>query len=353
MLTENLNKNQATILEIVRMSTEDGPGIRTTVFLKGCTLKCAWCHNPESISIKPQLQWVGSRCIGCKTCLSVCKENALTLTETGMLIDRARCTGCGDCAMECPGTALELLGKIWSLDDLVEEVIKDRAYFKTSDGGITISGGEPTMQAGFAGAFLKSLRQKGLHTALDTCGQCSRDALDQTLPYAAMVLFDMKLIDPKAHKEFTGHDNKRILDNLLYVADYIRSHVYPNTLWIRTPLIPNATATPENINGIGQFIAKNLFDVVDRWELCAFNNLCRDKYLRLDQKWTFHDAQLLTKDDMDALTKTAKSSGVDRKIVFPTGSTRMESSETEEKQEIQQKVGGLNVNFCSCRPKLT
>ena len=319
--------NIATILEIVRMSTEDGPGIRTTVFFKGCTLKCAWCHNPESISAKPQLQWVGSRCIGCKTCMEVCPENALTLTETGMQIDRNRCIACGECAAECPGTALELLGKNWQLDDLVDEVIKDRAYFETSQGGITISGGEPTMQAGFAGAFLKSLRQKGLHTALDTCGQCSRDALDQTLPYAAMVLFDMKLIDPKAHKKFTGHDNKRILDNLLYVADYIRSHVYPNELWIRTPMIPDATAVFENLSGIGRFIAKNLSDVVRRWELCAFNNLCRDKYLRLGQKWAFHDTELLTKDDMDALTANAKSSGVDPKIVFPTGLTRLKTKD--------------------------
>ncbi len=328
------DKNQATILEIVRMSTEDGPGIRTTVFFKGCTLACAWCHNPESISIKPQVCWVASRCIGCKTCLDVCKENALTLTETGMRIDRNRCTGCGECAAHCPGTAMELMGKIWQLADLVEEVVKDRAYFETSGGGITLSGGEPTMQAGFTGAFLKSLREKGLHTALDTCGQCSRSALEQALSYAAMVLFDMKLIDPAAHKQFAGHDNKRILDNLLYAADYIRAHVYPNTLWIRTPIIPNATATSENINGIGQFIAKNLSDVVDRWELCAFNNLCRDKYLRLDQKWIFHDAELLTKEAMAALTKTAKSSGVDPEIVFSTGSTRLQT------EEMKQEVGG-------------
>jgi pyruvate formate lyase activating enzyme len=317
--------NQATILEIVRMSTEDGPGIRTTVFFKGCPLKCAWCHNPESISMKPQLSWVGSRCIGCKTCLSVCKENALTLTEKGMQIDRTRCTGCGDCSEECPGTALELMGKQWQVDDLVAEVIKDRAYFETSNGGITISGGEPTSQAGFASQFLKMLRGKGLHTALDTCGQCSRDALDQVLPYAAMVLFDIKLIDQKAHKKFTGHDNQRILDNLLYVADYIRNHVYPVQMWIRTPIIPNATATHENIKGIGQFIAKHVGGVVSRWELCAFNNLCRDKYFRLDQPWVFEDESLLTQSFLDELTDTAKRSGVDPDIVFATGATRLET----------------------------
>ena len=318
-------KDNATILEIVRMSTEDGPGIRTTVFFKGCTLKCAWCHNPESIPIHPQLCWVGSRCIGCKTCLSVCREKALTLTETGMQIDRSRCTGCGDCSVECPGTALELMGSQWQLDDLVREVLTDRAYFETSDGGITISGGEPTMQAGFASQFLKILRQKGVHTALDTCGQCSRDALDQILPYAAMVLFDIKLIDAAAHKKFTGHDNTGILDNLLYVADFIRSHVYPAEMWIRTPVIPGATATHENLSGIGKFIASHLDDVVRRWELCAFNNLCRDKYLRLDQRWAFEDESLLGKSFLEELTDTAKNSGVDREVVFATGATRMET----------------------------
>jgi pyruvate formate lyase activating enzyme len=334
MQTQN-NKNQATILEIVRMSTEDGPGIRTTVFFKGCTLNCSWCHNPESISIHPQLCWVGNRCIGCKTCLSVCKENALTLTDTGMKIDRTLCTGCGDCSEECPGTALELMGKQWQMDDLVAEVVKDRAYFETSGGGITISGGEPTMQAGFASLFLKTLRGKGLHTALDTCGQCSRDALEQVLPYAAMVLFDIKLIDRQAHKKLTGHDNQRILDNLLYVADYIRSHVHPSEMWIRTPIIPGATATTENISGIGQFIASHLDGVVQRWELCAFNNLCQDKYHRLDQRWAFADENLLTQSFLDELANTAKQSGVNPDIVFATGATRLEVSETQEKQETQ------------------
>ncbi len=313
--------NSATILEIVRMSTEDGPGIRTTVFFKGCTLNCAWCHNPESISPKPQLQWVGSRCIGCKTCLSVCRENALTLTEAGMQIDRTRCTGCGDCAEECPGTALEMMGKIWPLDDLVAEVIKDRSYFETSGGGITLSGGEPAMQPAFAAFFLKALREKGLHTAVDTCGQCRRDALEIMLPYAAMVLFDIKLIDPEAHKKFTGHDNRRIIDNLLFAADYIRSHVHPSDMWIRTPIIPGATATPENIAGIGQFIAAHLNGAVSRWELCAFNNLCRDKYRRLDQPWVFEEENLLSKSFLEELADTAKRSGVDPDIVFATGAT--------------------------------
>jgi len=328
----NIDTHNATILEIVRMSTEDGPGIRTTVFFKGCTLSCDWCHNPESISLKPQLHWVGSRCIGCKTCLELCKEGALEMTDAGMKIARNKCIGCGDCAKECPGTALELMGQSWQLDDLVEEALKDRAYFETSSGGITISGGEPTLQAGFAGAFLKALRGKGIHTALDTCGQCSRQSLDHILPYAAMVLFDIKMIDPGNHKKYTGHDNKQILINLLVIAEYIKAHVYPNELWIRTPMIPNATATYDNIMGIGKFISENLPNVVKRWELCAFNNLCRDKYRRLDKPWAFHDTDLLTLSALSELEEIAKKSGVDPEMVFATGSTRMETTDHKEER---------------------
>jgi pyruvate formate lyase activating enzyme len=322
------------VLEIVRMSTEDGPGIRTTVFMKGCALKCAWCHNPESVSPHPQLCWLGNRCIGCKTCLSVCPEGALELSAAGMTIDRLRCTGCGRCADECPGTALELLGKIWRAEELVNELIKDRAYFETSGGGVTISGGDPTMQSEFAAAVLKGLREKGIHTAIDTCGYCSREALDRLLPYSAMVLYDIKLMDPEAHKKFTVFPNERILENLKYVADYMGSHVYPRHLWIRTPVIPGATAFHENIAGIGRWIAGNLKNMVSRWELCAFNNLCRDKYLRLDQEWTFHDAELLTDLFMEELAETARRSGVNPEMVVWSGSTRLKH------QNSFQEVGG-------------
>ncbi|MCP4664903.1 MAG: glycyl-radical enzyme activating protein [Deltaproteobacteria bacterium] len=313
----------ATVLEIQRMSTEDGPGIRTTVFFKGCSLQCRWCHNPESISRRPQVQWIGNRCIGCRTCLDACDKGAISVTPEAVSINRALCNGCGVCAEECPSTALELLGKKWALHALVEEVIKDRAYFEKSGGGVTLSGGEPTVQAKFAGALLKGLKRKGIQTAFDTCGLCTQEALDELLPFSNMVLYDIKDMDSERHKTFTGSGNDKILENLIYVSRYIRSHLHPRRLWVRTPIIPHATAREDNIRGIGHFISSHLGDTVSRWELCSFNNLCRDKYARLGLDWAFKDSELMDKRSMERLARVARDSGVDPDIVLWSGSTRI------------------------------
>jgi pyruvate formate lyase activating enzyme len=319
----------AVVLEIQRMSTEDGPGLRTTVFFKGCSLRCTWCHNPESLSPRPQLQWVDSRCIGCKLCLKTCPNGALTATANGITIDRARCVGCGMCTRECPSTALGLFGQTWTVDDLLAEVRKDQAFFEKSRGGVTASGGEATLQPAFVEAFFRGLRAAGVHTALDTCGQCAPSVLEQLLPYVDLLLFDLKEIDSARHREFTGSDNRRIFDNLQLVARWRTAHRVPSGLWIRTPIIPGATDRADNIRGLGQFIATHLRGLVDRWELCAFNNLCRDKYARLDVDWPFRDAELLTKDLMDQLAGIARRSGVDPAIVHWSGSTRLDESAAE------------------------
>jgi pyruvate formate lyase activating enzyme len=217
---------------------------------------------------------------------------------------------------------MELLGTDISVDALVKEVVKDRTYYETSGGGVTASGGEPLAQPDFVAAFLERLRAAGISTALDTCGQAPRRSLEKVLPHADLVMFDLKEIDPGKHRTFTGQGNERILDALRLVRDHISSQAPETRLWVRTPLIPGATATRENLLGLGTFIADNLGDLVERWELCAFNNLCRDKYRRLGMEWQFGETALLAAEDLHAFEEWARRSGVDPSIVLATGTTR-------------------------------
>jgi len=317
---------KGTILEIIRMSTEDGPGIRTTVFFKGCPLNCQWCHNPESISSKPQIQWIETSCIGCGICVETCPQKALAQDKAkGMTINRALCNGCGLCTEECPTTAMELLGKKWTVHDLANELVKDRVYFDQSGGGVTLSGGEAALQHDFCLALLKELRGRDIQTALDTCGQVSQTLLASLLPYVDLLLYDLKEIDPDRHKIFTGANNKKILANAVFAAHFKKNHPYPKTLWIRTPVIPGATDTVENIRGLGDFINNNLEGAVDRWELCAFNNLCRDKYKRLDMDWSFAQKDLPERAQMEELTRIAQSR-VSPSMVCWSGSKKLEKS---------------------------
>jgi len=313
------------VLNIQRMSTEDGPGLRTTVFLKGCSLACSWCHNPESIPNGPQATWHPSRCIGCRECADRCPEAAISYTADGVRIDRERCVGCGSCAEECPGAALEVLGQPWSVDALAQELARDRAYFEASDGGVSISGGEPMLQPRFVAGLLDRCRGLGLHVALDTSGQCGKAPLLDLARRANLLLYDLKAIDDAEHQHFTGRSNRRILDNLLALRDQLAASVHPPELWIRTPLIPGATATEDNLRGIGRFLLDHeLCARVTRWELCAFNNLCREQYRRLGRTWDFDEVELMSEGELERCAEWARSSGVDPAIVVPSGATRSE-----------------------------
>lgn len=343
----NHHIREGTVFEVQRMSTEDGPGIRTTVFMKGCTLRCRWCHNPESISPQPQVHWIGSRCIGCRSCIAVCPLGALLSGTEGISINRELCNGCGICAEACPSTAMELLGRKWTVDALIDELVKDRVYFEKSGGGITIGGGESTLQSFFVSSLLQKLKGKGIHTAIDTCGQTRKESLDAILPYTDLVLYDIKEIDPEKHKAFTGSTNERILNNLIYISEYMDDHVHPGEIWIRTPLIPNATAREDNIRGIGTFIATHLGDLVHRWELLSFNNLCRDKYLRLGLEWEFRESELLSKERMEELAAIAMNAVGHPEIVQWSGMTKLEVNGTSDKRGGEDQYSVKKSNSCS------
>lgn len=315
------------ILHLQRLSTEDGPGIRTTVFFKGCPLHCAWCHNPESISTRLQTQWFALRCLGCQTCVQACPNGCLMMSDNGLVIDRQRCQACGTCAEACPSAALEALGKTVTVDELVHELLKDRAYYEKSDGGVTLSGGEPTFQPDFTEALLQALKANGISTALDTCGLCTTHTLERLLPFVDLVLFDMKLYEGSQHEKFTGVSNERILENLLYIKDYIHHQERPINLWIRTPLIPGATTGAENLLGIGSYLAEHLDGTLSRWELCAFNNLCREQYKRLGLDWAYAQTPLMSAEELALCAQIAKSSGLRPELVLATGATRFIESE--------------------------
>ncbi|MBI9102105.1 MAG: glycyl-radical enzyme activating protein [Spirochaetales bacterium] len=273
------------------MSTEDGPGLRTTVFMKGCSLKCCWCHNPESIQPGIQVQWYGVKCIACGLCTEVCENNAINLTPRGVEIDREKCGSCTRCVETCPSGAMTQIGTYREPEELAMELLKDRVYFEKSGGGITISGGEPVLQSDFVLELLKCLKKERIHTALDTCGAAASSSLEKLLPFTDLVLFDLKHADNDQHKLLTGQGNIQILKNIDLAC---RSDA---EIWIRTPIIPGCTNSENNIYKLTLLIAdvnkKAKHRGILKWELLTFNNLCADKYKRLGLEWKLEGTKLV------------------------------------------------------------
>lgn len=306
---------KGTVFNIQRFSTEDGPGIRTTVFVKGCPLKCLWCHNPEGINPKPELMWYGVRCIGALDCIEVCPEGALKLTPDGMVIDRKKCTVCGLCEKACPSAALEVIGKEYTPEEIFEEVAKDEAFYRNSSGGVTLGGGDPMINPEFSTEVLRLCKEANIPTAIDTTGVFNSSTYDKILPFTDLILLDLKQMDEALHKKMTGVG----LDNILKNAEIFGRGDIP--IWVRTPIIPGMTDQEENIEKVARFIAEKM-PAVERYELLAFNNLCMDKYRRLDLKFTLEDTPLMEKDRMERLAEIAANEGV--KDVRWSGATRLE-----------------------------
>ena len=292
---------------IQRFSTEDGPGIRTTVFMKGCSLRCKWCHNPEGLSPRPELVWYDLRCIAARQCLAVCPEGALELTPEGMRVDRACCTVCGLCVEACPTAAVEVIGCEWTPEALCAEVAKDVTFYETSGGGVTVSGGEPTMQAEFVEAFLSLCHRAGINTALDTCGHADWRIYERLLPSLDLVLYDLKIIDPEQHRAATGVYPDRILAN----AGRIARRGIP--MWVRTPIIPGYTDAEDNIARLAAYIRDEL-PTVERWELLAYTNLGQPKYRRLARAYPLEHAELPTRAQMERLRMLAQQGGMDTAV---------------------------------------
>ena len=261
------------ITDVQHFSVHDGPGIRTTVFVKGCNLRCFWCHNPETLESGPELQYFQDRCISCGNCVPVCPESAHSMTDGAHAFDRERCTACGACADVCYPRALAMIGTRRDAADIVEIVLRDRAYYEQSGGGVTISGGEPLLQLEFTRAVLEGCRQEGVHTAIETAANVSWSRIERILSVTDLVMMDIKTMDSEAHRRATGAPNERILEN----ATRLSQMGVP--LIVRTPVVPGVNSDTESIRCIAEFVSG--LDSVVSYELLRFHSMAASKYASL------------------------------------------------------------------------
>ena len=267
------------IFNIQRYSTHDGPGIRTTVFLKGCPLRCFWCHNPESQSPVPQLFVLREKCTGCGRCAPVCPAEAIRVEQGVMEFDRAKCVGCGKCAEVCPNGARTLMGKYITVDEVMTVVLKDKSYYKNTKGGVTVSGGEPAVHPGLALPILRRCKEAGIHTILDTSGFAPWENYEQLLPYVDLFFYDVKCIDRDLHINGTAVPNDIILENAKKIV------ANGGNLRVRVPVIPGFNDDVEELLKIARFTQDELGLGPDDINLLKYNKLCESKYVRLDEKF--------------------------------------------------------------------
>lgn len=276
--TVSAPKQSGRIFDVKKYAINDGPGIRVTLFFKGCPLRCAWCHNPESISGKVQKMYNPDKCIGCKSCIDVCPEDACELTPAGIVTDAERCTGCGKCADICPTKATEMSGRTLTLDEAVEIVEKERVFFEESGGGVTVSGGEPLLQHEFLIALLDELGRRGIHRAVDTTGFCTTEILLEVAKRTDLFLYDVKMMDSERHKQWTGVANEKIKENLHRLA------ATGAEINIRIPLVKNVNDDSENMRQTAAFVAA-LPGGAKKVNLLPYHNIAANKYRRLGESY--------------------------------------------------------------------
>lgn len=275
-LEVNRKKIKGSIFDIKRYAVHDGPGIRTTVFFKGCSLNCSWCHNPEGKEREPQIMYRPEKCAEkCFACIPVCPPQAISKKGKKIKIDQTKCDLCGKCADVCVYEALEIIGKEITVEELIKEIEKDKLFYDQSGGGVTISGGEPFMQPEFLEVLLDELKKREIHTAVDTSGYVSPEILERLYPQVDLFLYDIKLMDKKKHKQYTGVDNSQILENLKTLSSKEKPVV------VRIPLISGVNDDEKNILGLAQF----LFSLnLNKINLLPYHRGWVEKYKRLRKK---------------------------------------------------------------------
>jgi len=307
------------VFDIQRFAIHDGPGIRTLVFLKGCPLRCLWCDNPESQAAYPEIASFESNCIRCGSCLDICPIKAIHVKDDIVTLDREICTRCGRCTEVCYANAKKLIGKIMSVDEVIKEIRKDMLFYRNSGGnplfdgepgGVTLSGGEPLMQPNFVIELLGRCRQLGIHTAMETSGYGDYESLREISEYLDWLYFDIKHMDPIAHKRLTGVSNETILDNASRIAKELASRL--RRMIIRVPLIPGYNSSQQNIESTAEFVST--LQRVDKIELLRYHRLGEQKYKQLGRKYQLENLNQISKEHLQKLKSIVESHGLKAQI---------------------------------------
>ena len=296
---------RAIITAVERGAVHDGHGFRTTVFFKGCPLRCGWCHNPETHETTPQLLYTQSKCAGCHACAATCRRGALVWENDGLEIDFDRCDTCGECVKTCPTGAMLVVGEEKTLDDLVREVLRDQVFYKNSGGGVTLSGGELSLQADFAAAFLKKLKEAGIHTAIETCAHTSGKKFASLIKYTDTVLFDLKHSDSEKHRKYTGCGNELILKNLELTRRMCREII------VRVPLIPGVNDGIDVLEGICRICLRHDIKMLN---LLPFHQLGEAKWDALQKEYPFRGVKTMASADIMKARDICASMGLNVSI---------------------------------------
>jgi pyruvate formate lyase activating enzyme len=294
------------VFDIKKFSIHDGPGIRTTVFLKGCPLHCTWCHNPEGISPSSEIQYWDKRCIGCQECVEVCENRAIAFINEVRFHYPELCQGCGACAQVCPTEAIELIGSRMTVLEVMEAIEKDVIYYDQSNGGVTFSGGEPLLQTEFLEAVLRACKDHGIHTVVDTSGYVSFGVLKKIKPLVDLFLYDIKLMDTDRHIQHTGVSNQLILENLRELV------ITGAQVTARIPIIPGINDDSDNICQTGDFL-KSL-GTLPEVNLLPYHRAATHKYQRIGSNYLLPEVMPPSDDQMSRITWELENYGLSVKI---------------------------------------
>ena len=296
---------KANIFNIQKFSVHDGPGIRTTVFFKGCPLKCMWCHNPESQNLDKEILYDKNKCSLCGSCVKECKNNAIEIVNNKLLTNMDKCTFNGDCTLCCVNGARQIVGKEYTVDEVMKEVLKDKVFYKNSKGGVTLSGGEPLINAEFVEKLLGKLKEENIHTAIDTCGAVDFEILEKVARYTDLFLYDIKSMDHDKHILYTGVSNKNIIDNLIKL-----SKIHQN-INLRLPLIEGINTDENNIDKILELIKGTNIKKIN---LLPYHDIAIHKYEKLGRKYDTNSMRRPMDDKLKRFKEMSESEGFEVKI---------------------------------------